>query len=101
MTYQPLLERIGVRRGTQGYNRLMFNILDLTVQAPAAVPDFVAKAPQMLRQGLTVESIAKARSDSFYMPSGRLNAPGFGNSYSRLFRDQRSRAGVWDLRRRL
>ena len=101
MNYQPLLERIGIRRGTQGYNRLMFNILDLTVQAPAAVPDFVAKAPLMLRQGLSIESIAKARADSFYSPSGRLDAPGFGNNFSRLFKDQRSRAGVWDLRSRL
>lgn len=101
MTYQPVLERIGIRRGTQGYNRLMFNILDLSVQAPAAVPDFVAQAPQMLRQGLSVEAIAKARSNAFYAPSGRLDAPGFGNNFTNLFRDQRSRAGVWDYRRRL
>ena len=101
MTYAPVLERAGIRRGTQGYNRVMFNILDLTVQAPAAVRDFVAKAPRMLSGGLSIESIAKARADSFYSPSGRLDAPGFGNSYSRLFQDQRSRAGVWDYRRRI
>jgi len=102
MNYQPLLARAGIQQGTQGYNRLMFNILDLTVQAPAAVPDFVAQVPKMMRGGLSVESIAKARADSFYSPrSGRLDAPGFGNNYSRLFSDQRSRAGVWDLRSRL
>lgn len=102
MNYEPLLARAGIQRGTHGYNRLMFNILDLTVQAPAAVPDFVAQTPKMIRGGLSIESIAKARADSFYSPSsGRLDAPGFGNNYSRLFSDQRSRAGVWDLRSRL
>jgi hypothetical protein len=98
----PLLQRMGVRPGTQGWNRLMFNVLDLAVQAPAAVPDFVRKLPAVLRQGATVEAIAKARADSFYNPrTGRLEAAGFGNSYSRLFADQRSRAGVWDYRRRI
>ena len=101
MTYAPVLERAGIRRGTQGYNRVMFNVLDLTVQAPAAVRDFVAKIPRMLGGGLSIESIAKARADSFYTYNGRLDAPGFGNSYSRLFQDQRSRAGVWDYRRRI
>ena len=102
MRVSPLLEAAGIKRGTQGYNRLMFNVLDLSVQAPAALPDFLYKIPEILRGGLTVEAIAKARSDSFYNPrSKRLDAPGFGNNYQRLFRDQRSRAGVWDYRRRI
>ena len=102
MRVAPLLEAAGIKRGTQGYNRLMFNVLDLSVQAPAAVPDFLYKIPEILRGGVTVEAIAKARADSFYNPrSKRLDAPGFGNNYQRLFRDQRSRAGVWDYRRRI
>ena len=101
MQFGPILRKVGLDVGTQGYNRMMFNILDLNVQAPAAVRDFVQKLPQIISGGLTVEAIAKARADSFFMPSGRLNAPGFNNSYQRLYSDQRSRAGVWDYRRRL
>ena len=94
------LRAMGLQPGTQGFNRVMFNILDLTVQAPAAVQDFISKLGQVQQQGLSVEAIAKARADSFYNASGRLDAPGFNNSYQRLFTDQRSRAGVWDYRRR-
>lgn len=101
-TVAPLLQRMGVQPGTQGWNRLMFNVLDLAVQAPAAVTDFVRKLPAVVQQGATVEAIAKARADSFFNPrTGRLEASGFGNNYSRLFADQRSRAGVWDYRRRI
>ena len=99
--YAPILQKFGITNGTQGYNRMMFNLLDLRVQAPAAVPDLIKKLPEMIRSGLSVESIAKARSDSFFTPSGRLDAPGFNNSYQRLYQDQRSRAGVWDYRRRM
>jgi hypothetical protein len=98
----PILQRYGLRPGTQGWHRAMFNVLDLAVQAPAAVPDFVRKLSGAIRQGLTIESIAKARADSFINPAtGRLEAGGFGNSYSRLLSDQRSRAGAYDYRRRL
>lgn len=92
----------GLQPGTQGYNRVMFNLLDLSVQSPAAARDFAGKLIQMKNAGWTIESIAKARADSFINPqTGRLEAGGFGNSYSRLFKDQRSRAGVYDYRRRI
>jgi len=98
----PVLRAAGLEPGTAGWNRVMFNVLDLSVQSPAAVPDFLAKLGQVRGQRFTVEAIAKARSDSFFSPnSGRLDAPGFGNSYQRLFKDQRQRAGVFDFRRRL
>ena len=98
----PILVRAGLPRNSAGFHRVLFNILDLKVQAPAAVPDFVKRLPQILRQGVTVESIAKARADSFINPAtGRLEAGGFGNSYQRLLQDQRSRAGTWDYKRRL
>jgi hypothetical protein len=98
----PILQRMGVKPGSVGYNRLMFNVLDLAVQAPAAVPDFLRKLPRVLSQGLTIEAIAKARADSFFNPAtGRLDAGGFGNSYYRLLADQRSRAGAFDYKKRL
>ena len=98
----PVLRAAGLEPGTAGWNRVMFNVLDLSVQSPAAVPDFLAKLGQVRGQRFTVEAIAKARADSFFSPnSGRLDAPGFGNSYQRLFKDQRQRAGVFDFRRRL
>jgi len=98
----PLLQRMGLQPGTQGWNRILFNVLDLNVQAPAAAGDFIKKIPQIIQQGASIEAIAKARADSFINPrTGRLDAGGFGNSYKRLFQDQRSRAGVWDYRRRI
>ena len=99
---QPFLARLGVKPGTVGFNRLMFNVMDLRVQAPAAVGDFIKQIPQLIKQALTIEAIAKARADSFFIPgTNRLDAPGFGNSYSRLFADQRSRAGTFDYKRRV
>ena len=99
---EPLLRRLGVEPGTVGFNRLMFNVLDLRVQAPAAVGDFIKALPQVIKGGLTVEAIAKARANAFFIPgTSQLDAPGFGNSYQRLFRDQRSRAGTFDYKRRL
>lgn len=97
----PVLQRLGLPPNSQGWNRVMFNILDLRVQAPAAVQTFISKLPQVMKQGLTIEAIAKARADSFFNPrTGALEAGGFGNNYSRLFADQRSRAGVYDYKRR-
>lgn len=97
----PVFQRLGIPPNSQGWNRAMFNILDLRVQAPAAVQTFISKLPQVIKQGLTIEAIAKARADSFFNPrTGALEAGGFGNDYSKLFADQRSRAGVYDYKRR-
>ena len=98
----PVLQRLGLPPNSQGWNRVMFNILDLRVQAaPAAATTFVSKLPQVISQGLTIEAIAKARADSFFNPqTGRLEASGFSNNYSRLFADQRSRAGAYDYKKR-
>ena len=98
--WSPVLKQLGLQPGTQGYNRTMFNILDLTVQAPAAVRDFVAKLNRVKGQNWTVEALAKARADSFYRYNGTLDAPGFNNDYGLLFRDQRSRAGAFDYKKR-
>ena len=100
MQYAPLLARFGIKSGTQGYNRLMFNVLDLSVQSPLALRSFVTKIPDVVRGNLTVESIAKARADSFFKPGTNRLQTSFPN-YSALYADQRSRAGVWDYRRRL
>lgn len=99
-TMAPVLQRLGLPPNSQGWNRVMFNILDLRVQAPLAMDAFVSKLPQVVRQGLTVEAIAKARADSYFNSKGVLEASGFNNNYSRLFADQRSRAGVYDYKRR-
>ena len=100
---RPQLIVMGLMPGTQGYNRVMFNLMDLTVQSPAAAQDFAGKLFGSVRQaGFTIEAIAKARADSFINPvTGRLDAGGFGNNYQTLIKDQRSRAGVYDYRRRL
>ena len=97
----PLLQRMGIQQNSVGFNRLLFNALDLAVQAPAALPDFLQRLPRIIQAGVTIEAIAKARADSFFNPAtGRLEAGGFGNNYARLLADQRSRAGTFDYRRR-
>ncbi len=98
----PILAQAGLRPGTVGYNRLMFNYLDLSVQAPKAADDFAGKLSLMKAGNWSIEVMAKARADSFFNPiTGRLEAGGFDNNYSRLLGDQRSRAGVWDYKRRI
>ena len=98
----PVMARAGLRPGTVGYNRFMFNYLDLSVQAPRAADGFAAKLSSMKAGNWSIEVMAKARADSFYNPmTGRLEASGFNNNYSRLLGDQRSRAGVWDYKRRI
>jgi hypothetical protein len=99
VTVAPILQRMGIPQGTVGFNRLMFNILDLKVQAPAAVPDFIRQLPRVIQSGATIESIAKARANSFINPNtGRLDTT--FSSYTRLLQDQRSRAGTFDYKRR-
>ena len=101
-TVRPVLLAYGLEPGTQGFNRTMFNILDLYVQAPEAAQGLIKNLKPVAEQGFTIEAIAKARADSYFNPeTGQLEASGFGNSYQRLFQDQRSRAGVYDYRRRL
>jgi len=105
MRVAPMLRSLGVLPGTAGYNRLMFNILDSFVQSPLATTGaggLLSRLGQVVRGGITIEAIAKARADSYFNPAtGRLNAGGFDNSYSRLLADQRSRAGAFDYKRRL
>ena len=100
---RPQLIVLGLMPGTQGYNRVMFNLMDLEVQSPAANQAFAGKLFGSVREaGFTIEAIAKARADSYINPAtGRLEAGGFGNNYQTLIKDQRSRAGVYDYRRRL
>jgi hypothetical protein len=94
----PVLISNGIPRNTAGFHRLMFNYLDLMVQAPAAARDFIQKIPQMKKAGLTIEAIAKARTDSFYYPDGRWGGVW---PYPRMLQDQRSRAGTFDYRKRI
>ena len=99
------LRNAGLADNTVGFQRVMFNVLDLMVQVgeySGANDDFLGKLPDMQAAGFTIESVAKARTDSYINPStGRLEAAGFGNSYNRLFQDQRRRAGTFDYKKRL
>ena len=94
---RPILLQMGLRPGTVGFNNVMFNVLDLRVQAPAALPGFLQNIS--VSQDFTLEGIAKARADAFFNPTtGRLDTT--FPSYNVLLRDQRSRAGALQFRRR-
>lgn len=91
--HDPIVSRF-VPRGTDLYNIIMFNILDLRVQAPAALPDFVKRIPAILAEGATPEVIGRLRAEAFINPrTGRLEASGFNNNMDRLRADQTRRAG--------
>ena len=91
--YAPILKQFGYQEGTQDYAIAMFNILDLTVQAPAAVDDFVNTGLKNLAgMRLDADSIGDARAYAFYNPQGALDAPGFGNNFERLRADQKARS---------
>ena len=92
--YAPILKQMGYVEGTAEYGVAMFNILDLTVQAPLAVDDFVNTGLRKLAgQPLTKENVGDARAYAFYNPrTGQLEAGGFNNDFERLRADQRSRA---------
>ena len=83
-----------VPRGTDMYNTIMFNILDLRVQAPLTIDDFIKRIPTIMAEGATPEVIGRLRAESFINPrTGRLEASGFNNDMNRLRADQTRRAG--------
>ena len=92
--YAPILQQMGYREGTQEYAIAMFNIMDLTVQAPAAVDDFVNTGLRNLAgQPLNADNVGNARAYAFFNPStGKLEASGFNNDFERLRADQRARS---------
>ena len=93
---KPFLRQMGLQPGTVGYNNVMFNVLDLYIQAPAAVPKFIQTLAA--KKDFTIEGIAEARAMSFFNENGRLDTT--FKSYNDLLRDQRSRAGTLQYRRR-
>lgn len=91
--YRGQLENFGIPVGSQEYQVLMFNIVDLRVQAPAAVPDFVRQIPAILELGVSANTIGEARAQAYINPAtGNLEASGFNNDYQRLLADQISRS---------
>ena len=95
---RPMLRQIGLEPGTVAYNNVLFSALDLRVQAPAAVAGYLQNIAAS--QDFTLEGIAKARADAFINPqTGRLDTT--FSSYTVLLRDQRSRAGALQFRRRV
>ena len=97
--FVPALRRAGLQPGTAAYERLLFNLQDLAVQSPLATNGLIAQIPKIVQQGATIESIAVARAKSFYNPAnGRWEGT---RPYSWMLRDQRSRAGTWDYKRRI
>jgi hypothetical protein len=94
--YDSVLEDLGAVAGSPEHKALMFNILDLRVQAPAAVESFVSQIPQILEAGISAESLGKARHNAFINPAtGRLDTtfPKETDSTSlELLQDQMDRA---------
>jgi hypothetical protein len=82
---------------TDDYHLFMFNILDLHIQAPAAVPDFVKGLQTVINLGLDgeelVEAVGYQRARAYINPrTGRLETS--FKSFEDLQRDQTDRAGT-------
>ena len=95
--YRPVLGSYGVPMTTDDYHLFMFNILDLHIQAPAAVPDFVKGLQTVINLGLKgeelVEAVGYQRARAYINPrTGRLETS--FKSFEDLQRDQTDRAGT-------
>lgn len=95
--YRPVLGSYGVPMTTDDYHLFMFNILDLHIQAPAAVPDFVKGLQTVINLGLDgeelVEAVGYQRARAYINPStGKLETS--FKSFEDLQRDQTDRAGT-------
>ncbi len=63
-------------------------------QSPAMATEqngFLDQLPRLAREGVTLENVTNARVRSWYEPSGRLNAPGLGNTEAGVRADQSRR----------
>lgn len=71
------------------------SFFDLFTQSPGAATlrgGFLDRLKNISQQGITRQSIIQTRVNSFFDPdTGKLDAPGFGNSLSRLTADQERR----------
>jgi hypothetical protein len=98
LKHAPQLEAMGLQQGTVGFNRVMFNIIDMADEAPSLVQSFVQKLPGAVKEGATIEALAKARADSFLdevTGQWMFNRSVF-RGYADLLADQRLRAGAFD-----
>lgn len=103
LQYAPALEQMGLKQGTVGFNRTMFNLLDMADEAPSRLEAFVQKLPEAVKNGATIEALAKARADAFLdEQSGQWTYnPQLFRGYADLLVDQRMRAGAFDYQGRI
>jgi hypothetical protein len=91
------LEERSVRAGLKLSVEEILNGADLANQAPLAALSgdgaaYMDRLKQAKVKGLTgIAAIVDARAKSYINGSGRLNAPGLGNSMSAVYRDQERR----------
>ena len=101
--FQPSMKAVGLQPGTAGWERVLFNLRDAYVQSPASVTasgGLLDRLPEIMQGGATVEAIARARANSYINPRTKRLDTNF-RSYAALLKDQRSRAGTWDYKRRI
>jgi hypothetical protein len=98
LTYGPALQEMGLKQGTVGYNRAMFNAIDMAHMDERLAANFIQQLPAAVQQGATIEAMAKARADSFRDPaSGQwVYDPAVFKGYSDLYAEQRRRASGYD-----
>tara|TARA_B100001094_G_scaffold118242_1_gene114012 strand:+ start:735 stop:3254 length:2520 start_codon:yes stop_codon:yes gene_type:complete len=91
--YRSVVESHGVRLGTQAYDIFMFNIKDLAIQAPAAVSAFVIQIPEIIRKGISADSVGYARTEAFVVyRNGEKKYDTSFKTYEDLRRDQTARS---------
>jgi hypothetical protein len=91
--YRESVVKFGAPLGSKAYDVLMFNIKDLTIQAPAAVDAFVAQIPSIIDKGISADSVGFARTEAFaVIRDGQKKYDTTFKTYEELLRDQTSRS---------
>ena len=91
--YRSVVESNGVRLGTQAYDIFMFNIKDLAIQAPGAVSAFVIQIPEIIRKGISANSVGYARAEAFVVyRDGEKKYDTTFKTYDDLLQDQTARS---------
>lgn len=98
----PQIEAAGLQQGTMGFNRVMSNALDMAEEGNEVLGRFMQKLPEVVQQGATIETIARARTDSYMNEAGEwdYDQEKIGG-YDQLYASQRALAGMFDYRGRV
>ena len=98
MKAAPIIEQAGFPPGTQGYNRVLANAVDMAQANRVLGERFLANLDIVVAGKGTIEAIAKARTESYFNP--QTNEWEYDTErvkdYQALYASERAQAGMYD-----